>query len=420
MAEDVVTEDIVKHYVFVKKGRRHYAPQYLTAGMTTVKWIFSIPESNAIGTLDGHSNGIVAVKFGDYGAEPECRVIALHFSDTVYGPFDYRFSPNFSEETIAYSKTRAAIISNVKTGETFHAGYGLSMTDYMLGIRFLDPQENLFAIVKSIKIKNGRGWENYLHVAKLEDQQFFDTAWVMRLGAADSISPDFPLYNTWFVHDKKLFAYEQERGKVLCTDGKHDVFHSFSEAYNVNSNRIGKVKDFAIHPKLPFGVMIDEDVYKTHDLTLLRWDVTDSKKKAGQVLSFGQYLKELKPLFNMDRITLAYQSFSPDGNWYVVGCIASDEPKNPHFIAIPVLPVDKKHSDFLDADNLVVLGQVKNLTSVAWTSEPTSYVVSNGKLLHKWDLDELPDARVFVMPADGAGNGSSIFRGVGRMFGGGK
>jgi len=83
-------------------------------------------------------------------------------------------------------------------------------------------------------------------------------------------------------------------------------------------------------------------------------------------------------------------------------------------------PVDKEHSYFLDINNLVVLGQVTGLTSIAWTSEPTSYVVSNGELLHKWDLDELPNARVFEMPEDGAGERkSSIFGKIARLFGGG-
>jgi hypothetical protein len=47
-------EDEVKYYVFVKNGRQHFDPQYLTVGETTVKWIFSIPESNTVGTLDEH------------------------------------------------------------------------------------------------------------------------------------------------------------------------------------------------------------------------------------------------------------------------------------------------------------------------------------------------------------------------------
>jgi hypothetical protein len=110
----------------------------------------------------------------------------------------------------------------------------------------------------------------------------------------------------------------------------------------------------------------------------------------------------LAQLFGLgEGMALAYSSFSPCGNWYVVGCIAPDvapaKPQNPYFIAFPV---DPEHPDLLVREDIVILGQVKNMTSLAWTSEPTSYVVSNGEFLQKWDLEELPNARVFVMPGE--------------------
>jgi len=87
----------------------------------------------------------------------------------------------------------------------------------------------------------------------------------------------------------------------------------------------------------------------------------------------------------------------------VADFIAPDMPKDPYFIAIPIIPVDKEHRDFLDMNDLVVLDQVQNITSIALISEPTSYVVSNGELLYKWDLDELSNARVFVVPEANVG-----------------
>jgi len=91
---------------------------------------------------------------------------------------------------------------------------------------------------------------------------------------------------------------------------------------------------------------------------------------------------------------------------------------SPHFIAIPV---DSEHPDFIDTANIIVLGQVKNLTSLAWTSEPTAYVVSNGELLYKWDLEELSSARVFVMLESGDRKKKvTIFQRIGGLFGGKK
>jgi len=100
MTEDKFLDDPVKYYIIVKNGRRHFASQCLSAGTTDVYWIFPIPKSNAIGTLDGESNAIVSVTFGNYGDEPTCAIIAKDFTEWVLGPYDYRFCPNFTEDTI--------------------------------------------------------------------------------------------------------------------------------------------------------------------------------------------------------------------------------------------------------------------------------------------------------------------------------
>jgi hypothetical protein len=388
----------VTYHIFVRDGRKHFAPQIMAAGETSVQFIFPVPESNAVGTLDEHSNGIVFLTFGGFMAEPESRVVAKNFSKEVYGPFDYRFSPNFSDNTIAYCKTRIAVVANVKTGEAFHAHCGLSMDDYLRGIRFLDPQKNLFVLLKSIDENDMSGWKDYLHIAELKGQKFVDTDWSMKIGETEYISSDAPLYQTWFVHNKNLFVYD--RGQILCVDGGKSVSHPFSTLFNANSGNIGRVKGIAIHPTLPFGVVIEESAPR-YNITVLRWDITDPKKKDEQVVSLAKDLEPLKSILDNNRIVLAYQSFSPDGKWYVVGCVTRDqmnEPNSPHFIAVPVVSGGKERGGFLDMRNLAVLGQVKNMKSIAWTSEPTSYVVSDGELLRKWDLNELPNARVLVMP----------------------
>jgi hypothetical protein len=417
MTEDNVLEDKVKYYIFLKKSHRHFDPQYLTVGEATIQWIFSVPEHNIVGTLDGESNGIVFLKFGDYGVEPEYKVIAQKFSDIVYGPFNYQFSPNFSEDTIAYSTTLSVVFVNVKTNKAFHTRCGLSIDDYMLGIRFLGPKENTFVIAKSINEGNNK-WGNYLHIMKLEEQKFIETGWSMKIGEASRISPDFPLYNTWLVHNQKLFVLD--RDQIICTDGKQLISHPFSEIYNANSKRIGKIEDIAIHPYLPFGVMIEKRVSSTvlYGLVIVRWDTNDVGE---QVWGYSKMFEPLAPLFGLKTMALAYQSFSPCGKWYIVGCIAPNESKNPHFIALPVGP---DHPDLLDRDGIIILGQVKNMTSLAWTSDPTAYVVSNGELLHKWDLDELSNARVFVMPGNDDDEvvvkKASVFKRISGLFGGKK
>jgi len=348
MSKENIDGNEVTHYIIVKENHRYFAFQYVVTGAITVDRIFPISKSNAIGTLDEDSNGIVFIKFSDYGKNPENQVISQNFSSIVYGPFVYRFSPNFTDNIIIYSQRHEAIVADLRTGKAFFVGCGLSLDDYLLGICFLDPQNNLLAIVKSIK--TGKPYrDSFLHVAKLDGQELIDTGWSIYLGETDDISPYPPLHNAWCVHDHKLFVYDH--GQVLCTDGYQPVSHPFSETFNANSSRIGPVKDLAIHPKLPFGVIIEERVSGVYDLLVLRLDIPDPKRKGKQIISFGQTLEPLKKLFNMEHLILAYPSFSQDGNWYVVGCIDGNtpqyEPQSPYFVAIPVTLIDKKHPYFL-------------------------------------------------------------------------
>jgi hypothetical protein len=150
-------------------------------------------------------------------------------------------------------------------------------------------------------------------------------------------------------------------------------------------------------------------------LVIIRWD-TDKPEE--QLSAYGKCFEPLAPHFNLERMELACQSFSPCGNWHVAGCVPPEDPQSPHFIA---MRADAEHPDLLDRDDIVILGQVKNMASLAWTSGPSSFVVSDGELLIKWDLEELPNARVFVMPGEGGGEGKkSIFRRLSGILGGRK
>ena len=374
--------------VYVKDGFRHLAPD-LVQVKGQVMSVFSVPVPNAVGMLDESDSGIVLIKFNGYGKKPEYAIAA---KDSAMGGLEIiesRFSVNFSEETIAYSlQSESAVLANVKTGEAFRAKCSLPegrSSHYMVEIRFLDPQKNLFAIVKSINNGGSNdGWEDYLHVVKLEGRRLADTGFMMHIGHTRLVLSYLPLYHRWFVHDRKLFVYND--GKIHCTDGSHPVPHPFSAAFNGNSERIGEIHDFAIHPKLPFGVAIHSDGIN-HRLTVLNWK---AERPEEQVAAFDNILNKLAPLFDLERAALAFQSFSPDGKWYVVGGVEPEMAAKgmfqaPFFVAIPV---DGKRSDFLAFDEAVVLGQVNKMFSFAWTTEPAAFVVSNAdNRVGRWVLD---------------------------------
>jgi len=83
--------------------------------------------------------------------------------------------------------------------------------------------------------------------------------------------------------------------------------------------------------------------------------------------------------------------FSPDGKWLVFRDNSErvlQSMPNPTFVA---MPVDVSMPMFLGKPK--VLGKVMREngrpTSTAWIAKPLSFVVSDGKVLYKWELDEL-------------------------------
>ena len=382
--------------VYVEDGYRRLDP-YTVLVKEPVKWIFPVPEPDAVGTID-LDNAITFLKFCDGETTPEYRIVAQNFSKTVSGNFDYRFSPNFAGDMVVYSKTRVAVICDLKTGEAFHAGFGLTMDDYMLGIRFLDPQNKLFIVVKSIEAGGGLDdpWVDNLHLAKLDGKQLVDLGEIMpRIKENQSISQDFPAYNRWVIHNRKLIAYDGERSKrMLCFDGLNETAHPFAEAFNRNAGKFRSLRDFAVHPELPFGVIVeDTDISEapesmdTHYILLVRWDTDDPD---GQLTAIHQKLMLLLcPLFNIktEYFACAYPSFSPDGKWFVIGIFSYNTFTSPYFVAIPV---SEKYPNFLNIDKLVVLGKVERMTSAAWTADPSAFVAANrGMSLKKWGLGNL-------------------------------
>jgi len=342
MLKENNVEREITNYVFVKDGRKHFAPQYISPNTTTTKWIFSIPEPNAVGTLDKQSNSVTFMKFLEYGKDPECSVVALNCGRSISDSFRYRFSPNYADGMIIYARTEDVVITNINDGEAFcvsrslpesnlaikdgkihyvdndlpedinveqfcvddetfnrvpvpadgkcvypatianyvdgmrvYTNVELDIEDddppkdpcYMIAVSFLNSQNKLFTVVNRLNVLNEDddeyGFADFLQVVMLEDNRLINTAWIMHLGSVGKESDGgILLHQTWFVHNQTLFAYDSAKHQMLCTDGNRSVLHPFVEMFNNNANNISTVKDLALHPKLPFGIMIEENTLK--------------------------------------------------------------------------------------------------------------------------------------------------------------
>ncbi len=384
----------------------------------SISEIFPVPVENAIGTID-FNNAITIIKFnGD--TKPDYDIVARNFLSEVTGDFDFGYCPVFSDEIIAYTQTRWAVVANIKTGRVETPVLTKSLDNIIGGIASLDTAHNLFVV--DLRTPAGRaGFHKILHIMKHENKKF------VSLGSIPA-GIDGGYSQPWIVHDHKIITYDSSANRLLChnTDLKPTT-HPFVEIFNRNNEKFRKLKEMIIHPTLPFGLVVEigkdldwnkinamplnEETDKiirllakqeeVHCLYLLRWDTNDTNKQ--YIPIHTDTLSLLAPLAveQYSRFT-----FSPDGKWLVFGHEDMSQDKwgnlfggrqRPFFVA---LPVDEKKPFFFGEPVFMGRTSMKEnyLTTTAWTTDPTAFVAADGLLLYKWDLDNLHEARVLNTP----------------------
>ena len=134
---------------------------------------------------------------------------------------------------------------------------------------------------------------------------------------------------------------------------------------------------------------MDKKVRDDYRVWLVRWNDPDPEKHVVELLS--QEISMFSDYSNIKGLTCSGFQFSPDGRWLVFRDESEEVLQNipnPTFVAMPV-----------DGDRQMPLGKPKVLgkvmrdnaqpTSTAWIKKPLSFVVSDGLVLYKWELDGL-------------------------------
>jgi hypothetical protein len=151
------------------------------------------------------------------------------------------------------------------------------------------------------------------------------------------------------------------------------------KAYDVDITRLNS---FITHPHLPFALLKEYIEGRGSRIWLLRWN--RSSKEESFIELIGQ---KLSVFSDIKKLIATHFEISPDGKWLVFRD-GSEEPKNPMFIA---MPIDEDEEYFLGKPKMLgkVLRKNAGPVSSAWIAEPPSYVVSDGMVLYKWELEHL-------------------------------
>ena len=400
-------------FIMKSKGKQSLFPVVVSLGKQ-VENIFAVPEKDAIGTID-IDNAISFLIFDD--DKIKIKIIKKDFAKEVSGDFEFSFLPVYSDEEISYGQTRWIIFQNLKTKENKTEFIINNLDDYLGKIAVLDPHHKVF-VIEILKPHGRIGYDKNLHLVKFK-KDGFDVIEKINAGIK-SLAYTEP----WCVGDEKLFVYDDsvKAIKVFNENGK-EATHPFYTVFTTNKDKFRRIKEILFHPEFPFALILEigndpdvEDLQKQRDngiitieqydsitdpmyeerdrhaIWLSRWDTQDESKQLTPLISDAG---NLVPSLDLLKMCSDFQ-FSPDGKWLVFRDETEmDGRENPVFISIPV---SDKLPNYLGEP--LFLGKIFREASMleargtAWINKPTSFVMTDGMVLYKWELGNIDKAKI--------------------------
>ncbi|MBN1602848.1 MAG: hypothetical protein JW915_14660 [Chitinispirillaceae bacterium] len=398
-------------------------PPSMYAQWSEMNNIFAVPKDNMVGTNDLDN----AIKLLEFKTDEDLKqhIVRKDFIEEVTGAYYFRFMPIWSKNEIAYAQSKGFLIVNIPEQKVeIHTISPGIYTGNIENLAILDPEKRVFVLEIDEPNAEVDGFDKILKVIRFENNTFTVLA-EHPAGVKTGVYTE-----PWFFYQKKIFIYNDSTTKIEVYDENFKpTNHQLAEVFNRNQVGFRCMKEIAIHPTLPFALIVERGkpatkeqlaaaralpapadekavdvIYaevKRRTLYLFRWNEPDEKKQMVPLISIaGSFWKSYNPADRYSHLT-----FSPDGKWLVFrdGTMRgtnADSERNPVFVAVSI-----------DAKNPLLLGKPVKLgyamrdgalepKSTAWTTNPTAFIMCDGLVLYRWNLERYrqPNAQKVKMP----------------------
>jgi hypothetical protein len=348
--------------------------------MTDNTDIFSVPVENAVGT-NCLNNAITLLKFNN--DQVEYDEVKRDFINGV-GEGDKYYPGIFSEQWIGYTQTRGFLLFNLKD-KTFADHIPLQSGDeYFTGVSAFDGSKKQFVF----QVRDDRFLESKRFLRMLE---FDAKGGFKQISEFQAGLHKIGYLEPWAIQNKTIFLYNNDSVKITAYDiNFKQVRHPFCDVFNSIKN-FRRLDQLVIHPAYPIAILVEIDKVgrDNYRVWLVRWNNPDPEKRVVELLS--QEISPFSDYSNIKGLTCSGFQFSPDGRWLVFRDESEEvlqSVPNPTFVAMPV-----DGSREMPLGRPKVLGKVMRESaypsSTAWIKKPVSFVVSDGSVLYKWELEGL-------------------------------
>lgn len=339
--------------------------------------IFSIPVDNAVGT-NSINNAITLLRFNK--DQIEYDEVRKDFINGV-GDGDKFYPGIFSENWIGYTQTRGFLLFNLQTKEFADHIIIKPSYEWITNVAFTGRSslEFLFQICRSDE-------KRFLRVFDFDGKGAFKQTSEIQAGLHG-----IGYLEPWAIQNKTIFIYNNDSIKITAYDMHFKpIHHPFCDLFN-SLKEFRRLDQLTIHPTLPLAILveIDRDGRGGYKAYLANWTNPNPEKRFVELL--GQDISMFSEWRDLKGLKCSHFEFSPDGKWLLFrddSQMVLQTVENPIFVALPVdgtreMPLGKP----------MILGKVLRKsarpTSTAWITKPLSFVVSDGLVLYKWELDSL-------------------------------
>lgn len=336
--------------------------------------IFPVPAENAVGT-NVIDFAITLLRFeGD----------KIHYDQLIKGHPGasagglYSHCPVFDREWIAYGQSRGFSLFNIKTKEFVdHIPYP------QLGMRITATTAipgQPFTFLIQVRRANGDLRDRILQVVRFDLKGNFEVLAELEQIGRHTGERGSPL----IIRDNKIFGWHKGVFEVYDLNLKPSQHPLVTFLNNLKSLDIviHIPNELVIHPTMPFAILKEVMPDYSTKVWLVRWEHFDPEQKMVELVE-----QKLSMFSDIKKLLLWGFQVSPDGKWLLFED-GSEDIDNPSYIAMPIYE-DEEY--FLGKPKMLGKVMRKNAgpVSSAWISEPLSYVVSDGMVLYKWELENL-------------------------------
>jgi len=321
--------------------------------------LFTVPIDNAVGTNDIR-NAISIISF------PKGKIDIEHYFkraiDDVQGGGTYL--PVITQDLIGFGQMRAFYLFNFK--RKIHEEYRIvgSLDDSIENIAIADAERRRFIFeIESHRHGSQDPWD-FTKSLQLIDLYTRKVNLVKKVSKGKG--------SIWTKsQDRLLLWYFKKKEMQVFDMNLEPTQHPLADAVTMNKDKVDFSR-FVLHPQLPFAVLYGGT--RMPD-TLINWEK-------------GRNIIPQPILEDGDHYV-----FSPDGKWVIFKDDSTNKSKT------YLMPVSEKYPNYLGSP-ILLLNDYFNAKNFSWTTNPTSFVGSNGRTLYRWELTKEAQKSVMGNEAD--------------------